>query len=102
MNTDAEQAASQNTVRNLLVERAYRDALAIGQGVVTQGIDWNHEYVLKEIASEVRSLVETIEPSDVTQRYAHGLRLHALSLLFVTKLLEADARGEFDEVVASL
>lgn len=89
---------SDNNVHNILLERAFRDAHEIGAALGVQARDWDHNYVLKELGLAHREMIEKIEPTDVERLYPLGLKLHALSLLFVTKLLEADARGDFDGV----
>lgn len=85
-----------NNVHNLHVERAFRDAMEVGASVAAEARDWDHSYTLKEANAVMRELIERIEPDDVEKLYPLGLRLFTLCKLFAVKLLEADARGEFD------
>lgn len=98
----SDQLAADSEVSNILVERAFRDAYKVSRELAEHGRSWDHEYTLKELGATLRELTERVEAHDVEKRYDLGLRLLSLTLLFSVKLLEADARGEFDSTSATV
>lgn len=66
---------------------AFDHAYAVTDAVTTEGADWDAAYTLKELRSVLTELIEKIEDTDTQRQTALGLRVHALSALYLSKIL---------------
>lgn len=83
--------------KRLITEKLFKDGFEAARTIGEESSEWDSSYLLKEAAVTLRAMIEATESDDVEKLYNHGLRAQALLTLYVTRLLEADSRGEFDE-----
>lgn len=76
-----------------IAKAAFEHAYRITNAVSSEGKDWDVEFTLKELAATLRDLLKRTESTDVQQQYELGLRIHALSALYLSRLLlESEVR----------
>lgn len=78
-----------NASRLDFAKAAFEHAYAVSAAVNAEGADWDPDYVLKETASTLRELIERTEIADKQRQYELGLRMHALSAIYLSKLLNS-------------
>lgn len=78
-----------NASRLDFAKAAFEHAYAVSAAVNAEGADWDPDYVLKETASVLRDLIERTEATDTQRQYELGLRIHALSAIYLGKLLNS-------------